>query len=455
METIWLEIVLIAVAILANGFFAGSEIALVSARISRLAQLRQEGRTGATKAMSLKESPERFLATIQIAITAVGTLASAVGGATAIEALTPWLTRLGLPGTEDWAEPVALGIVILTITYFSLVIGELVPKAVALRNPERMACLVAPTILWLSRLSAAAVRALTASTRAVLRVLGRGSVQESPFISEEEVRYLVREGAAKGIFEKVEEELVHNVFEFADTTVREIMTPRPLIQGLDVATPSSELLRRASEIGHSRIPVYRGSVEQPIGIITMKDLLRAAAQSAPPSLRELMREPLFVPETVRISFLLREFQRHRQNLAFVVDEYGGVVGLVTLEDVLEEIVGEIRDEGDATETPVAHRLPDGAFVVDGLATIRDARAQLGLPIEESQSYHTVAGFVVNAFQAIPKPGATLTVGGHRLTVLEVSGPKIVNVKVERAGQVSVALAQTALGEAAPGRERHD
>jgi len=251
METIWLELVLIAVAILANGFFAGSEIALVSSRISRLAQLRQEATTGAAKAMSLKERPEAFLATIQIAITAVGTLASAVGGAAAVEALTPWLAGLGLPGAKEWAGPVALGIVVLLITYVSLVIGELAPKAVALRNPERIACLVAPAVFWLSRISSAVVRALTASTNAVLRVLGQGTAQESPFTSEEEVRYLVRQGAAKGIFEKVEEELVHNVFEFADTTVREIMTPRPHIQGLDMATPAEEVLRRAVAIGHS------------------------------------------------------------------------------------------------------------------------------------------------------------------------------------------------------------
>jgi magnesium and cobalt exporter, CNNM family len=434
METIWVELVLIAVAILANGFFAGSEIALISARISRLAQLRQEAVTGAAKVMRLKESPEGFLATIQIAITAVGTLASAVGGATAIEALTPWLAGLELPGATEWAEPVALGIVILAITYVSLVVGELVPKAVALRNPERMACLVAPAILWLSRAASVLVRALTVSTSAVLRVLGQGRVQQSPFISEEEVRYLVREGTAKGIFEKVEEELVHNVFEFADTTVREIMTPRPHIQGLDIATPAAEVLQKAVEIGHSRIPVYRDSTEQPVGIILMKDLLRAAAQGTAPSLPELIRQPLFIPENAPISFLLKEFQRHRQNLALVVDEYGGVVGLVTLEDVLEEIVGEIHEEGEAAAPPFAHRLPDGSYVLDGLAPIHDVQAQLALPIEESEAYRTVAGFLINALQAIPKPGASVTAGGHRWTVVEMDGPKIVKVKVEREGR---------------------
>jgi magnesium and cobalt exporter, CNNM family len=233
MDSVSIEIVLIAIGILANGFFAGSEFALVSSRISRLAELREEAVRGAAAAMRLKEKPEAFLATIQIAITAVGTLASAVGGATAVEALTPRLAQLGL-GT--WAQPLALGLVIVAITYVSLVVGELAPKAIALRDPERVACLVARPIEWLSRASAAMVGILTVSTNGLLRLLGQGSTQQSPFISEEEVRYLVREGAAKGIFEKVEEELVHNVFEFADTTVREVMTPRHAIRGLEVTS---------------------------------------------------------------------------------------------------------------------------------------------------------------------------------------------------------------------------
>ena len=166
----------------------------------------------------------------------------------------------------------------------------------------------------------------------------------------------------------------------------------------------------------------------------MKDLLRAAAQGTAPSLPELIRQPLFIPENAPISFLLKEFQRHRQNLALVVDEYGGVVGLVTLEDVLEEIVGEIHEEGEAAAPPFAHRLPDGSYVLDGLAPIHDVQAQLALPIEESEAYRTVAGFLINALQAIPKPGASVTAGGHRWTVVEMDGPKIVKVKVEREGR---------------------
>ena len=431
MDTIWIEIVLIAVGILANGFFSGSEIALVSSRVSRLAQLRHEGVRGAARAMSLKESPQGFLATIQIAITAVGTLASAVAGATAVEALTPWLAGLGVPGTEEWAGPVALGIVILLITYVSLVIGELVPKAIALREPERMACLVAAALFRLSRLSSVLVRVLTASTNAILRVLGLGTAQESPFVSEEEVRYLVREGAAKGIFEKVEEELVRNVFEFADTTVREIMTPRPKMLALDVATPADQVLPQAVEIGHSRIPVYRDAVDNPVGILVMKDLLRAVAAGVPPVLSELIHPPLFIPETVRISVLLREFQRGRQNLALVVDEHGGIAGLVTVEDVLEEIVGELREEGEAGAV-ATNPLPDGSYLLDGMTPLREVRARLALPVEDSESYTTVAGLLLHTLGAVPGPGTVITVGGYQWTVVEMQGPKIVRVRVERA-----------------------
>lgn len=430
METLWIELLLIAVAIFANGFFACSEIAVVSSRISRLADMRQRGVRGAAAAFGLKESPEAFLATIQIAITLVGALASAVGGAAAAARLTPMLERTPLPGAPTWAEPVALGIVILVITYFSLVIGELTPKALALRSPERVACAMAPLVTWLTRVFASIIRVLTVSTNLVLRLLGQGKAQESLFTSEEEVKYLVREGAAKGVFEKVEEELVHNVFEFADTTVREIMVSRVNILGLEVSTPLHEILKRASEIGRSRIPVYRESVEHTVGVVTVKDLFRLAAEGKPVVLSEIMRPPVFVPESARISAVLRDFQRHRQYLALVVDEYGGVVGLVTIEDVLEEIVGEIREEGEPTPSYVT-RLAEGTYVVDATAPLRDVREGLGLPIPDSPDYTTIAGFVLHALQKVPTPGASVSVGGHVWTVVDMEGARIIKVKVQR------------------------
>jgi putative hemolysin len=427
MDSLWMEFSLIALGIVANGLFAGSEIALVSSRISRLAEMRERGVRGAAMAMRLKESPETFLATIQIAITAVGTLASVVGGATAVEVLSPWLVRAGAGAA---AETLALAIVIVVITYVSLVIGELTPKAIALRNPERLACAMAPIIAAISQGSAPLVRALTASTNMVLRALGKGKGAQSPFVSEEEVTYLVREGARQGIFEKVEEELVHNVFEFADTSVREIMTPRMRIEGLDVRTPPEAVLGKAVEIGHSRVPVSEGSVEAVVGIVTLKDVVSAVVRGEPPDLARLMRPPLFVPESARISHLLRQLQHAQQGLAMVVDEYGGVVGLVTVEDVLEEIVGEIRDEAERP-TDLIVTLPDGSLVMDGTVSVADVAHRLAVELPESRDYATVAGFLLTVLNSVPAPGTSIVAAGHRWTVLEMEGPRIRRVAVRR------------------------
>jgi magnesium and cobalt exporter, CNNM family len=426
MDSVPLEFMLIALGILANGVFAGSEFALVSSRIGRLAELRQRSVRGAAAAMQLKETPETFLATIQIAITAVGTLTSAVGGATAVEALSPWLMRVGLGAG---AETVALGIIILVITYASLVVGELTPKAIALRNPERLACLMAPVVAAISRVLAPIVRVLSASTNLLLRILGMGTAQESPFVSEDDVKYLVREGARKGVFEKVEEELVHNVFEFADTTVREIMTPRPQIKGLDLGTPPETVLGKAMEVGHSRIPVYQGSVEAIVGVVTLKDLLGAVARGETPRLPALLRPAVFVPETVRISRLLRQIQQTRQGLAMVVDEYGSVVGLVTIEDVVEEIVGEIRDEGDHPAEFITN-LADGSVVVDGVTPIDEVERHLGITLPKPRDFSTVAGLLLDALNSVPTPGTSVVVAGRRWTVLEMDSARIRRVGVQ-------------------------
>lgn len=424
MDTIWFELILILVGVVLNGFFAAAEIGLVSARVSRLAQLGPAS-PGAAAALRLKAHPENFLATIQIGITLVGTLTAAVGGATAVEALTPLLLSAGLGRA---AQPVALGLVVLAITYLALVLGELAPKAIALRDPERLAAVVARPILLLSRISAGGVRILTTSTDLVLRALGMGAQGRSAFVSEEDVRYLVREGAAQGVFERAEEELVHNVFEFADTTVREVMVPRPSIQGIEVSTPPAEVPRRVAEIGHSRVPVYEDDVSHPLGLVLMRDVLRAGAEGRTPPLTELLRPALFVPETTKISTVLRELQHQRQGMALVVDEYGGVVGLITIEDIVEEIVGEIAGEHEAS-APSVVRLADGALVVDGLAPIDELRAA-GVPVDASPDYTTAAGFVITALGAIPAPGDAVTRAGRRWRVLEMDGPRIRRLRIE-------------------------
>jgi putative hemolysin len=288
---------------------------------------------------------------------------------------------------------------------------------------------VAPVIARLGHVARWIVTTLTASTNVVLRLFGQGRVHKSPFTSEDEVKYLVREGAAKGVFEKVEEELVHNAFEFADTTVREIMVPRVHIVGIDIETPADQILRRAAQAEHSRIPVYRDSIEHALGVVTLRDLFRVVAHGESIVLASLMRPPQFIPETARISAVLREFQRTRQYLAFVVDEYGGVVGLVTLEDVLEEIVGEIREPGECVPSFVVRRT-DAAVVIHGVTPIRQIREQLNVPVPDSSDYTTAAGLVMHLLGSIPKAGAAVSYGGYRWTVLEMTGPQVMKLKIE-------------------------
>ncbi len=437
MDTIWLETVLILIAILTNGFFAGSEIALVSARTARLTQLRDEAARGAATALSLKGEAETFRAPIQIARTLVGTLGSAVGGATAIEALTPWLAAWPVPGARQWAAPVALGLVILAITYVSLVAGELVPKALALRDPERVACLVARPIRALGRAAAWPGRILTPSTRAVLTLLRQRGTPPAPLVSEgDEVKYLVREGVSHGIFEHQESELLHRVFQFTDTPVRAVMVPRPKILALGLHTAPGEVLTQAVAYGHTRFPVVRGSVDDTIGVVVIKDLLRCAADGKPPVLVQLLHPALFVPETAQISEVLREFQRQHQNMAMVVNEYGRTVGLVTVEDLIEEIVGEIHEEREPRGLPYLSRLSDGSYRIEGTASIHDLRVQAGLPLEESSEYQTIAGFLLHTLNTVPLPGVSVSAHGVVWTVVDMDGPRIVTVKARRSKSVS-------------------
>jgi putative hemolysin len=312
----------------------------------------------------------------------------------------------------------------------SLLIGELTPKALALRNPERLAALVARPVAGLMRLLAGPGRVLTWATRVILTVIGQSGAPPAPLVSEEEVKYLVREGTAQGIFEAAERDLVNRVFQFADTPVRLVMVPRPNILGLDVETPPAEVLVRAARLGHTRLPVFRGSIEDARGVVVIKDLFRCAALAQPVNLERLMHPPLFVPESAPVSAVLRQFQSSRVHLALVVDEYGQVAGLVTTEDLLEEIVGEIRDERESSRLQSVARLPGGSYLIDGTATIRDLREQVGLPLEESPDYQTVAGFLLHRLGAVPRPGTMIVAGGHRWTIVEMDGPRIMKARAE-------------------------
>ena len=431
-EGLWFEVALIFFLIMANGFFAASEIAVIATRKTRIDSLVEKGVRSAVAVARLKEDPDRFLATVQIGVTLVGTLASAIGGAAAIEFLKPMVESLPLPLVDRWGESVAILLVVLPIAYLSLVLGELVPKSLALRFSERIAVLVAHPIDLLSRLTSFPVRILTASSNAVLWLFGGKDAGGASFVSEEEVKSLIREGAAKGIFDETEKELIHSVFEFADTPVKAVMVPRTEIHAVDVKTPRDEILKSFVESGFSRIPVYDGDMDRVVGILYNKDIFRALQEKGEFRAQDLLHPPFFVPSSLPISQLLKELQRKRSAMAIVVNEFGEVEGLATLEDLLEEIVGEIRDESDREERGPVERLPDGSMVIQGSAQLKDLKSDYNLPFEESPDYLTLAGFVLAKLRRIPRGGERVEHEGYRLTIVDMEGRRIVKIKLEEA-----------------------
>ena len=427
----WLEALLIFVLILANGFFAASEIAVIAMRKSRIDALIEKGVKCAAVIARLKNDPDRFLATVQIGVTLVGSLASAIGGAAAIAYLEPQIASLPIPFAARWSQAIALLIVVVPIAYLSLVIGELVPKSLALRYSEQIACFIARPIDLLARVTAPVVKALTASSNAVLRLFGGKDVEGASFISVDEVKSLIREGAAKGIFNATEQELIHSVFEFADTPVKAVMIPRTEIHAIEANTSLAEAARSFVESGFSRIPVYEGDLDKIIGILYNKDVFKALQENSDFRIRDHLHPAFFVPSTLPISELLKQLQRRHLAMALVVNEFGEVEGLATLEDLVEEIVGEIRDEYDREERGPVERLPDGSMVIKGSALLKDLKTDFDLPFEESSDYHTLAGFMLAKLKRIPRGGEWVEENGYKLTIVDMEGRRIVKIKMEQ------------------------
>ena len=294
-------------------------------------------------------------------------------------------------------------------------------------------CWMARPLIFLTKISGVVRALLTASLTVILWLLGQRRPLESALtaITEETVTTMVREGAERGIFEAVEHELIEGVFEFTDTAAREIMVPRVRIQALEVTTPSQEIIHRVGEMGHSRVPVYSGDLDHIVGVLYYKDLLRAMSEGKVWNLRDLLHPPLFVPETVQISRLLRMLQQQRLNMAMVVDEHGGVAGLVTIEDLLEQLVGDISDEGEPEPDAQVVQLPDGALVIEGSVPLWELRERLALPVQESSDYQTLAGLLLARLGRIPKGGEAVAEQGYVFTVVDMDGPRIARIKVER------------------------
>jgi putative hemolysin len=428
LDNIGLEAFFIFILILANGFFAAGEISVISTRKSRIDALLEKGVKSAAAVARLKNDPDRFLATVQVGMSIMSSLASAIGGAAAIAYFKPQIESI--PFLARWGEVIAIIIVVLPISYLSLVLGELVPKSLALRYSERIACTVAPLIDFLSRATSFLVKMIMAGSNAVLWLFGGRDNEGAAFISVDEVKSLVREGAAKGIFNETEKELIHSVFEFADTPVKAVMVPRTEIHALNAHASLDDVAKSFVESGFSRIPVYDGELDHIIGILYNKDIFKALEEKSDFRVRDHLHPAFFVPSSLPISALLKQLQRRRLAMALVVNEFGEIEGLATLEDLLEEIVGEIRDEYDREERGPVERMADGSLVIQGSALLKNLKSDFDLPFDESPDYHTLAGFVLAKLQRIPGGGEWVEHNGYKLTIVDMEGRRIVKVKLE-------------------------
>jgi putative hemolysin len=428
MNNILLEVVIIFCLLLANGVFAMAEISVVSARKARLKSLADAGSPSAVRALALAEQPSRFLATVQIGITLVGILAGAFGGATIAEELARALT--GVPGLGTYSNAIGLGVVVLVITYLSLVLGELVPKRIGLGNPERISLLVAGPMQALSVVAGPLVRFLSVSTDGLLRLLAIKPPKEAT-VSEDEVKVLMQEGLRAGAFQKVESEIVASVLDLDRLMARDIMTPRPKVIWLNRDDPHETVWHKIVVSGHSFFPVYEGDRDHVVGVVSVKAVYANLAAGVGVNLKDLMVPPLIVPATQNVLQLVETFKKSGKHLALVADEFGGIVGLVTLNDVMEAIVGDFPSQ-DERAKPAATRRPDGSWLIDAMIEIvRVEQALPGFVVEDSanKDYQTLAGYVVKHLGHMPKEGETFEAHGYVFEVLDMDRHRVDKVLV--------------------------
>jgi putative hemolysin len=425
------ELLVIVLLVALNALFVAAEIALVSIRRTRVEQLAEEGSRAARRVRRLLDDPGRFLAVIQLGVTFVGFFASAFAAVSLVAGLDALLQGIGIPAALS--APAALVVVTLLLSLFTIVFGELVPKTLALARPEPVALALSGPIEFLGRLLGPLVSLLAGTTRRIARLLGAEVAAEAE-ISAEELKLIVERGGEQGILEAEEEQMIHAVIELGERRLHEVMVPRVEIVALPVTATLQEAVETIIREGHSRIPVYQDSIDQVIGILYAKDLLPFLKDGAGerPSLRSLLRTPVFVPESMPIDDLLHELQRRKVHMAIVLDEYGGTAGLVTIEDLLEEIVGEIQDEYDVEE-PTAVRINEDEARVDGLASIEELEELFGvqLDLEDREEYDTVGGLVFHRIGGVPSPGDVVEVDGFRLTVEATDGRRVSKVHVRR------------------------
>ena len=424
------EIIIILVLIIINGIFAISEFALISAKKTRLRQRAEEGDAQAATALKLANEPTPFLSTIQVGITLVGILAGAFGGATIAKELAAYFTKF--PILAPYSEALGITLVVLLITYLTLVFGELVPKRLALSNAESIASNVAKPMYFLSILAKPLVIVLSHSTEAVLRILRIQKTIELP-VTEEEIKFMLEEGTEAGVLEKAELSMIESVFEIGDRRADSLMTHRTDIIALDLDDPTDKNLQKMIASGRSNFPVYESDLDNMFGIVSVKNVMARMVKDNLISIRDLVTKPLFVPEAVTVLRLLELFKESGVHIALIIDEYGSIQGIITLHDILEAIVGNVHSFGEPVEMPIV-TMKDGSWLIDGDTPIEELKEVLSVssfPGEEDGYYRTIAGLIMFILQQIPKTGDSIQLKELRYEIVDMDGNRIDKVRVTR------------------------
>lgn len=422
-----LELVIAFALILLNGAFAVSELAIVSSRRARLKTFVDAGRSGARTALSLNEEPGRFLSTVQIGITLIGILAGAYSGAGLGEMLTEWLRGRGV--SEHLSGPLGYGVVVVIITYLSVVIGELVPKKLALREPEPIACAVAPTMAVLARLTAPVAFVLDLSTQAIFALLGKSSAASNA-VTEEEIKTLVTEAATTGVIENAEHEMISGVLRLGDRSARAVMTPRTDVDWLDAEADDAEILAELAEARHSRLPVISGGGDNVVGVVQLRELLPAAVSGQLVQLKDFIRDAPVIPDTLDALGVMNVLRGAAVPMAIVHDEYGHFEGVVTPADLLDAIAGAFQaDLGQ--DDPDAIERADGSWLLSGSMPADEMAERFRIALPEKRTYQTVAGFVVDHLEHLPATGESVDALGWRFEVVDLDGHRVDKVLATR------------------------
>lgn len=417
------ELFVLFLLLLANGVFAMAEIAVVSARKARLKQLADEGDDRAKATLALANEPTRFLSAVQVGISLIGVLAGASTGASLAAKLTPTIAKI--PALETSADEVALGLVVIGITLCSVILGELVPKRLGLMNPERVAMVLGPLVNAFAKIVSPVVSMLTFFTEALLKIFGIKQQKEAP-VTEEEVNILIEQGRLAGVFNKTESDMVAGVLELDQLPVTSLMTPRPKIVFINLDDPEEVSWRKIVASGHSSFPVYQGTRDQVVGMVAVKALWAHSAIGLTTNLKNLLVQPLVVPETMNAIQLLEAFKKSSKHIALVSDEFGAIQGLVTLIDVLEAIVGDLPAQG-FRQGPAAKQREDGSWLVDATLGVDELKSLLELeelPHEERADFQTLGGFVMTHFGRIPAAGDYFDHAGWRFEVMDMDRHRV-------------------------------